>query len=106
MCLLHVSVFCKLQDFIKHLCCCVTCLQPGDADGDQSTEASVTKYCGGVGGWSVLALVIRYERGGEAAGDRGPGQPVSQQGKSSAVESTRAPGSGRGELGPEKMVKS
>ena len=44
-------------------------------------------------------------RGGEAAGDRGPG-PASQQGKSSAVESTRAPGSGRGELGPEKMVKS
>ena len=53
----------------------------------------------------MLALVIRYEEERlQVTG--GPGQPVSQQGKSSAVESTRAPGSGRGELGPEKMVKS
>ena len=35
----------------------------------------VLRRCGR--GGSVLALVIRYERGGEAAGDRGPG-PVSQ----------------------------
>ena len=64
----------------------------------------MTKYCGGVGGGSVLALVIRYEEERlQVTG--GPG-PASQQGKSSAVESTTAPGSGRGELGPEKMVKS
>ena len=47
---------------------------------------------------------------GEAAGGRGPGPgpaaAASGQGKSSAVESTTARGGGRGELGPEKMVKS
>ena len=62
--MLHVSVFCKLQDFIKQLGCCVTCFQPGDADGEQSTERRVRpsrelRRCGR--GRSMLALVSRYE---------------------------------------------
>ena len=78
MCLLHVSVFCKLQDFIKQLGCCVTCFQPGDADGEQSTErrvrpSRVPRRCGR--GRSMLALVSRYEERLQVAGDQGPGPP-------------------------------
>ena len=69
---MHVSVFCKLQDFIKQLGCCVTCFHPGDAE---YREASATKPRTAAVWAGPEHAGPREPLRGEAAGDQGPGPP-------------------------------